>query len=249
MITFVKKNNNPLYALKIFFTGFAWLGKSELRHFLLIPLLINLLLYSVAFILGYLYLTPLVAQMIPPSLHWLSWLLTPLFFLSFIVIGFFSFTLLANLIAAPFYGQLAEKTHALIQQPPQTNDQASQPCPTIVQPHWTKIMLGEWQRLRYLLKWMSLLSIISLIPIVNFIAPLLWAMFSAWGCACEFFAYPLENRGLLFKEQKSLLKTSLFGVLSFGALVMLGLSVPFLNLFVAPAAVIAATLYTNDMRI
>ncbi len=243
MTIFSKKGNSPFYAMRFFFTGLRWLGKSQLRHFLLIPILINLLLYSAALILGYFYLTPLVAQMIPPSLHWLSWLLTPLFFLSFIVIGFFSFTLLANLIAAPFYGDLAKKTYELIQQP-----QPDGSGYEITPPHWTKVMLGELQRLRYLLKWMLLLLIISLIPILNLLAPLLWAMFGAWGCALEFFAYPLENRGLVFTQQKTLLKTVQLGILSFGGLVMLGLSLPFLNLVVAPAAVIAATLYTADME-
>lgn len=247
MTTFLEKGNNPVYAMKFFFTGLAWLTKSQLRSFLLIPLLINLLLYSVAFSLGYFYLTPLVAQMIPAWLHWLSWLLTPLFFLSFIVIGFFSFTLLANLIAAPFYGKLAEKTHALIRQSQPAVPQQADSHPEIPQPHWTKIMLGEWQRLRYLLKWMLILVIISLIPLINLIAPLLWMVLGAWGCALEFFAYPLENQGLVFTEQKALLKTGRFGVLSFGAIVMVGLSLPFLNLFVAPAAVIAATLYTDEM--
>jgi CysZ protein len=56
-------------------------------------------------------------------------------------------------------------------------------------------------------------------------------------------AYPLENQGLLFKQQKEQAKTRRLGVLSFGGLTLLGLSIPVLNLIVAPVAVIAATIY------
>jgi len=243
VITFNKKGNNPLYAMQFFFTGLAWLGKAPLRPFLLIPILINIVLYSIAFVLGYLYLTPLVAQLIPAWLHWLSWLLTPLFFLCFAVLGFFTFTLFANLIAAPFYGKLAEKTHALILETQPTDDHT----PVIAQPHWSKVMLGELQRLAYLIKWMVLLTVLSFIPVINLFAPLLWAAFGAWGCALEFFAYPLENKGLLFQEQRSLIKTVQFGAVSFGGMVMFSLSLPVFNLVVAPAAVIAATLYTHAL--
>jgi CysZ protein len=64
----------------------------------------------------------------------------------------------------------------------------------------------------------------------------------------EFMAYPLENEGLLFAEQKDLLTTARFGVLSFGGIVMLGLTLPVLNIIIAPAAVIGATIYLYELR-
>ena len=54
----------------------------------------------------------------------------------------------------------------------------------------------------------------------------------------EYMAYPLENEGLLFSEQKQLLKSVRLGAISFGGLAVLGLTIPVLNLIVAPAAVI-----------
>jgi CysZ protein len=108
-------------------------------------------------------------------------------------------------------------------------------------------MLGELRRIGYLGKWMLGLLIVSMIPGLNLLAPVLWAAFGAWGCALEFFAYPLENKGLLFPAQKILVGRVRLGALSFGGLVLVGLGVPFLNLLVAPAAVIAATLYVQGM--
>jgi len=92
------------------------------------------------------------------------------------------------------------------------------------------------------------LLILSIIPGLNVIAPFLWALFGAWGMALEYLAYPLENQGVLFSEQKALVKSVRLGALSFGGLAVLGLTVPVLNIIVAPAAVIGATLYFHDIK-
>jgi CysZ protein len=51
---------------------------------------------------------------VPDWLGWLEWLLWPVFILALLIIVFYSFTLIANLIASPFNGLLAEKTEALL---------------------------------------------------------------------------------------------------------------------------------------
>lgn len=249
----LNKTNNPLYAVNCILKGLAWLSKASLRKFLIVPVLINLVLYSAAFVLGYLYLPNFIAQLIPAWLHWLSWLITPLFFVCFIIAGFFSFTILANLIASPFYDKLSARTLALLLQSDssaqtESHDETnSDSNANAADPTWQQTMLAELQRIGYLIKWMVLLVIISLIPMLNLFAPLLWAMFGAWGCALEFFAYPLENKKLLFPAQKEFVKTVRLGALSFGGMVLMGLGLPFLNLLVAPTAVIAATLYVYEI--
>ncbi len=216
-----------------FFKGLKLLTTPALRPFVVMPLLINIILYSVALVLGYFYLNHLVAQLIPLWLHWLTWLIYPLFFVSFCVIGFFTFTLLANLIAAPFYAKLAAKTLIVINAPPLST----------FEPSSIQVWKAELKRLNYSLTHTLPLLVLFLIPVVNVIAPLLWLVFSAWCVALEYFAFPLENRGILFPQQKKRLKTMRLSALSFGGLVMLGLSLPIINIVVAPVAVIAATLY------
>lgn len=244
----ISKTNNPVFALQCFLKGLAWLGKAPLRKFLLIPILINLVLYSVALGIGYFYLSDLINYLIPAWLHWLSWLLWPLFFILFAVVGFFSFSILANLIASPFYGKLAGKTMELIiQTKPSEADEEEYPEFDLSEPNWLHVMFGELRRISYLIKWMLVLVIISIIPGINLLAPLLWALFGAWGCALEFFAYPLENKGMLFPEQKNLASSMRLGTLSFGGVALLGLGIPFFNLIVAPVAVIAATFYVHGL--
>jgi CysZ protein len=234
---FSNKGNNPILAASYLFKGIALLGSAPLRHFILIPILINIILYSAALTLGYYYIDSLINAFIPSWLNWLHWLLWPLFFVSFLIVGFFSFTALANLVSAPFYGKLAAKTLTLIN--PEAIAVSEQPI--------SKVMLAESKRLIYILRLAIPLLVLSFIPGINLIAPLLWALFSAWSMSLEYMAYPLENAGILFIEQKQLIKSIRWGALSFGGIAVLGLSIPIINIMIAPAAVIAATIYVDEM--
>lgn len=232
-MTINSKMNNPLLVISCLKTGFELLTKTQLRKYVLIPVLINIVLYALGFSLSYVYLSELINQFIPDWLNWLRWLLWPIFFISFLMLMFFSFTLLANLLASPFYGKLSEQALGIISgTPPMIHDQ-----PIV------KVLLGELHRLMYLgIRCLPLL-VISIIPGINIVAPVLWGIFAAWGIAMEYFSYPLENSGLVFKDQLVQLKTIRWGVLGLGGFAMLALSVPILNLFVSSATVIAATAY------
>ncbi|MGZ8152995.1 MAG: sulfate transporter CysZ [Methylovulum sp.] len=237
-MTFDKKGNNPILAAGFLLKSIKLLGRPELRKFILIPILINIALYSAALTLGYYYVGELINQFIPTWLQWLDWILWPLFFISFFIAGFFTFTILANLIAAPFYGKLSAKTLAIIR------GQAI----AVVEPPVTKIVGAELKRAIYFATRALPLLILSIIPGLNVIAPFVWALFGAWGMALEYMAYPLENEGLLFSEQKQLLKSVRLGALSFGGLAAMGLTIPVLNIIVGPAAVIGATIYFDEMK-
>ena len=229
----IEKANNPAYAVSCLLKGLKLLVKPELRKYLLIPIFINLVLYSIAFALGYFYLSDLIAQLIPGWLSWLEWIIWPLFFMSFSMAGFFTFTILANLIASPSYRQLSHKTLTLI------SGEISNAEELAV----SQVILSELKRMGYLASRMLPLLILFVIPGINILAPFLWVLFGAWGLGLEFMAYPLENQGLLFAKQKEDAKARRIGVLSFGGLTVVGLSIPGINLIVAPAAVIGATIY------
>lgn len=235
----LKNTNNPLLAVSCLLEGLKLLSHPELRKYLLIPLLINIVLYSGAFYLGLHTISGLIANAIPDWLSWLSWILWPLFFICFLVIGFFTFTLLANLIAAPYYSQLSAKTLQVI-----TGNNVIE---STEQP-WDRVFVGELKRIGYLLLRVLPLLVLFIIPVVNFIAPILWGVFAAWGIAMEFMAYPLENRGLSFPEQKAFLQQARWGVLSFGGLSGLGLTLPGINFIVGQTAVIAATIYVHRLN-
>ena len=233
----IKNGNNPVLALNCLLQGVKLLNHPQLRKYLIIPLFINVVLYTCAFILGYHSVSALIHQFIPDWLSWLNWILWPLFFISFLIIGFFTFTLVANLIAAPYYSQLSAKALQIV---------LDHEVPIIEQP-WNKVFVGELNRIGYLVVRTIPLLLLFLIPVVNLIAPVLWAIFAAWGFAMEYMAYPMENRGLAFPDQKQFLQQSRWGALSFGGVAGLALTLPLVNLVVGQAAVIGATIYVHRL--
>jgi CysZ protein len=234
-----QKLNRPIYALRCLGQGIALLGRPPLRHFVLLPLLLNLILYTAAFFLTGVFFADFLHWLIPDQLSWLRWLLWPLFGLAFVLTACFSFTLVVNLLAAPFYAKLAERTEQLLTggalHPPKTHAMLRE-------------MGAEARRLGYFLRWALPLAGLSLIPGLNLAAPWLWLGFNAWFLGLEYTAYPLANHGLLFPEAKRLLSQAKLGVLTLGGIVMLGLGVPLLNLVLPQAAVIAATIYLVNAR-
>lgn len=233
-----RRGNNPLLAIKFFWEGIRLLGNPKLRRFVVIPVAVNFVLYAAAFTLGYLYLGDMIDQFIPAWLQWLRWILWPLFFISFFIGGFFTFTVLANLIASPFYGMLSAVALGI----------AAGESATVAEAPWLQVVKAELRRAAYLGMRAILLVIISLIPGINLIAPLLWALFGAWGMALEYLAYPFENAGVLFSEQRKLIGSVRWGALSFGGMAAAGLALPIVNIIVAPAAVIGATLYLREIE-
>ena len=238
--------NNPAYALRNLLSGLTLLTKPGLRIYIAAPILFNLILYGIAFWVLTSYVNDLVEGLIsyvPSWLAWLHWLIWPLFMLSFGIITFFSFTLLANLISSPFYGLLAEKCEKMIK-----GDDTPIPSEGKLLEVVKASVLSELKRISYFLLRAIPLLILYLIPGINLIAPLLWIAFSAWFIALEYTAYPLENHGILFSEQKEMLKKSRLGMISFGGLTLLGLTIPLFNILVPPAAVIGATHYLVNAR-
>lgn len=233
------KANSPLFVLSCFRQGFKLLVSSELRRYLMIPLLVNLVLYGGAFALSYYYIEQLINEFIPAWLHWLNWILWPVIFICFSVAVYFSFTVLANILASPFYGKLAAKTAKILTG--ETTEVAEAPM--------AKAMLAELDRAGYLALRFGPSLLLFVIPGVNLLAPVIWGVLGAWGMALEFFAYPLENRGILFGGQKQLAKKTRLGSLSFGAITLLGLTLPLLNILMPPWSVIAATVYWHRLNL
>ena len=229
---------SPISIISCLLQALQLLGDRRLRLYVIIPLLINTALYSLAFYLGYHSVASLIDNLIPTWLHWLNWILWPLFLASFLLIGFFSFTLLANLIAAPFYGKLSAKTLEIIDS--NTPHSAERP--------FTQILLAELRRLRYIVLRLIPLGLLFLIPVINLLAPVAWTLFTAWGVAMEFMAYPLEERGLLFNEQNLFLRQQRINILTFGGIIAFGMAIPILNLIICQLAVIAATLYVQQIN-
>ncbi|NNE36916.1 MAG: sulfate transporter CysZ, partial [Gammaproteobacteria bacterium] len=94
------------------FYGFKLIGKKGIRIFILGPLIINSLLFTAIIVFGFGEFTELVSWIESQWqwLSWISWLLWPIFILINLIVVFFCFSIIANLIASPFNGLLSEAT-------------------------------------------------------------------------------------------------------------------------------------------
>ena len=233
------------YAIK----GMKIISQSKIRRFVIIPLSINIVLFVAAIAVLFSRFDQWMQSFLPSFPDWLSWLeagimwlIWPLFAVTILFLVFYSFSFVANLIAAPFNSLLAEKVECMLKD--QSLDATpSYPVLSVVK----KSLASEIAKLFYLLKWSIILVIISLVPVVNIIAPPLWIIFGAWMLALEYLDYPMGNHEQYFKDinDQALAKKSLsFG---YGTGVLLLISIPVINFIAMPAAVAGATaLYVKE---
>ncbi len=220
--------------------GLGLLNTPGLRRFVIIPVTINVLVFSLSIWVLVLQFTPLVESWIaylPPWLEWLEWLFWLIFGLMAVLLVFYTFTMLANLIAAPFNGLLAEAVEKHL---------TGQPLPggdslLAVLKQTPMILLDELRKIAYFLLRAVPLLLLFLIPGLNLAAPLLWFLLSAWMMAVEYGDYPMGNYNLRFREQRKRLGQRRLLSFGFGGATLVGTMIPLVNFLIMPAAVAGAT--------
>ena len=211
-----------------------------IRRYVIAPLLVNVLLMGSAFIWLFKRLNVWIPELlghIPHWLQWLNYLLWPLAVLSLLLFFGYFFSTLANWIAAPFCGLLAEQLE---------NKLTGHPLPEI---GWAglikdlpRIMWREWLKLKYYLPRALLLLLVHFIPgIGQTLAPLLWFIFGAWMMAIQYCDYPFDNHRVPFVTMRQALATHRSAHLQFGGLVSVFTLIPGVNLVIMPVAVCGAT--------
>ncbi len=208
-----------------------------LRRFIFVPFLINAMLFATAISLLWFWFSSWVEYLlhwVPDWLSFLGWLFWAGFAMA-MGLGF-GCSIATNLIAAPFNGLLAQK----------------------VQQQLTKHRMDEndWQHLLALLPrtldrelnklWYYLprflgMLLISCIPLINLAAPLLWLLFGGWMMGLQYVDYPINNNGIQFRTMRQLIAKRRALQLGLGTLVALLMTIPLLNWFVMPVAVVGAT--------
>jgi len=230
--------SNPVTGAGYFFKGLSLLNKPGVRRFVIMPLLINILIFAGLIWLsadrfgGFIdWMTP----SLPDWLLWLTWLLWLVFGLMAFIVLFFGFSILANLVGAPFNSYLAGAVEKYL---------TGQALPKTGKSLWQDVvdaLLGELKKILYYLLWAIPLVIINFIPGINLLAPVLWAVFGAWMLSLEYTDYPLGNYGLTFPAIRRKISEQRMLSLGFGAAVMLATLIPLFNFLVMPVAVAGAT--------
>ncbi len=232
---------NPIRGSGYLLRGFGMLTEPGLRSFVLVPLIINVVLFTLAIWLLVQQFSGWVdywLSFVPDWLSFLDWLLWPVFALLVLVSVYFSFGVVANFIAAPFNGLLAERVEqrlrgAIIADEGWKGLLASVP----------RALAREMSKLLYFIPRFLILFIITLIPLIGLASPVLWFLFGAWMMAIQYCDYPMDNNRISFTDLRAYLKRYRLSSVGFGGLISLGMMVPLLNLLIMPAAVVGATIF------
>lgn len=233
---------NNVSAASYMLRGLQLITQPSLRRFVIIPFIINLLIFSGSIWLGGHYFEQLmmwINQHLPSWLHWLQWLLWIVFGLFSLIILFYTFTTLANLIAAPFNALLAEKIEIyLTGTAPPTATTWWDIMKSIPMAFMRQIKLLIYYLLRSIGLWLLLF-----IPVVHVFAVVAWFFFTAWMASLQYLDYPMDNNQISFAQMRKLLGQKRLSALSFGTMTMLFTMVPVLNFIAMPAAIAGATLF------
>ena len=246
--------NNPGFvkSAKYFATGWQLVRKPGLRRFVLVPLLVNFMVFGLlgwwaiswtthwldslaVFTLGSDWW---IVRALQTVLHWLVGLVL-LFSLAYV------FTLVANLVGAPFNGLLSERVEAHLL------GDISLPAPSFMSliRSIPRLIASEVSKLVYLVIIIVPLLLLQFVPLINLVAPFLLFLFGAWMFALEYMDYPLGNHGAHFKDVRRSLRKRRGAAFGFGSVVALLSTVPIINLLVMPVAVAGATaLYVDYFR-
>lgn len=229
--------SNSFSGARYLFQGVGLITRPGLRRFVILPLLVNVLVFAGAIYFGVTEFESLMAVVdskIPSWLGWLDWILWPVFVLLMLVLVFYTFGLVANLIASPFNNLLAEKVELMLtgqslQQDGDFRRMMTELIPTLI---------DETRKILYALVWALPFFLLLFVPVVG---PILWFFYTAWMLVVEYSDYPMGNHGLKFKEMRERLGERRALSLGFGSAAAGLAMIPVVNFILMPSAVAGAT--------
>ena len=221
--------------------GAKMLSHPSLRLFVIVPLLVNVLLFGTLIGFGLSYLIEVIDRWlawIPEWLGFIEWIIWPIIGLTVSLITGYAFTAVALVIASPFNALLAEKAEELNTGQPVDALEGLGPA-LMAMPRG---VLRELAKLLYYLPMAAFVLLVSFLPGINIIAPLLWFLLGAWMMSIQFVDYPMDNHQLRFADVKEAVRARRLSSMGFGGVVALCTGIPIVNFFIVPAAVVGATL-------
>ncbi len=224
---------NYLYA------GYKLILQAGLKRYVIMPFLINILLFIGLFFIAQHYfneLNMLIENHFPHWLQWLGKILWILFFISFSFVVIYTFSLFANLLSAPFNSLLAEKVEFYLSGKTIPSKSMLEICQDL-----PRSMGRQLSIIAYYLPRVMLILLLFFIPIIQIAAPIIWFLFNAKYLSLQYIDYPTENNNISLSEARVWLNQRSWHAFHFGISILLASMIPIVNFFVVPAAVAGAT--------
>ena len=221
--------------------GFGLIVQPRVRRFVIIPLMINIGIFALALWSLVSALDTFLARYL---IGWPEWLHSALWLVGAVaasLLVFLFFSLIANIVASPFNGLLAEAVEAHLNGTPSTPATS----PTNVVRDIARGMLGESRKLVYVairtLLLLGVSAVLTFIPVVNLALPWLWFLFGAWMLTFEYLDCPLTNHSQLFPIVLDKMREHRAMALGFGSSMTVMTLIPGLNFIAMPVGVAGAT--------
>ncbi len=225
--------------------------RPDLRKFILIPLIINCVLFLGLTSLFFSYLGELLQwnlnlpawlEFLEKALKWLAWMIIAII----LVIAYgYSFNMITNIVAAPFYGLLAQKTEEILTGVPVKDEPLSKMIPRTLGREIQKLFYFIGRGILVFL----LIILLGTLFVLGILAPIVGGSWGAWSMAIQYVDYPADNHQTPFRRLRKKLRKSLYSSIGFGGAVMATSMIPIVNIVAMPAAVIGGTLFwVNELK-
>ena len=218
-----------------------------LFRYALVPFFINVVVFSSTLYFGNEFFSELVADYIVQGDAWwwqvLAGFAVAIAFLAMLVVMFFTFTAVGNLIAAPFNDVLSQKTERIIS------------GVSVDEPFSLKVLFGDIGRslLDEIAKLSRFVIAMLLLLLVNFVPLLGPPVFAAgsvlltlYFLVVEYTGFVFSRKHMSFTEQRTFIRLNRWQALGFGLAVMLTLMIPLVQFLTIPLSVVAATHFCVD---
>ncbi|MBN8584774.1 MAG: EI24 domain-containing protein [Ignavibacteria bacterium] len=226
----------PFRSLKFFFSH------SVLIKYSIAPMLINLLIYGSVFILSYSWFTSSIEGWLgiegTEAGFWLKFLHTALLIIGFILLLFICyllFTILGNIITAPFNEEISQRVEEIVTGTKEGHKMG----------FWEDAYIsikGEIQKLAFYLIILLLIFSLNLIPVAgSVLSSILGVIFSSYYNALDFLDYPMTRKKMRFRDKLKVTGKGRLITYGFGFISFLLLFLPVINVFMKPILVVAGT--------
>ncbi len=224
------------------------LGHPSLLRYVLIPFLINLIVFSSAVYFGFDFFNGVVVQHIPQGeawywaiLYYFAWLVAVALTA---VLVFFTFTVVGNLIASPFNDLLSERTEELLSG--RKSDE-----PFSLRGFWRdtlRIVSIELKKMAVFIIAMLLILPLNVIPgFGSVLYSVLAVALTLFFLVVEYMGYVMARKRMSFRDQRRYIFSRSMLMLGFGTGVLTLLAIPFLQFICIPVGVVGATRLWCDL--
>lgn len=226
----------PFRSIKFFFSH------PVLIKYSIAPMMINIVIYGSVFFFAYKWLIGSLGNWIgvysPDASFWLQFLHIVLLIIGFLLLLFICyllFTILGNLVTAPFNEEISQRVEEIV-----AKDSASHKMG-----FWEDAYIsikGEAEKLLFYLFFLFLILLLNLIPVIgNVASAIIGTVFSFFYNALDFLDYPMTRKKMKFRQKLRVTRSGKLLTYGFGCTAFLLMFLPIVNVFMKPILVAAGT--------